>query len=70
MHTFTKQAEKFKQTSARKLMAAVFWDRNGGIHATRDHNNIRSVLQNTKETVWGHSEQKAWNTDIWCSTPP
>jgi hypothetical protein len=29
-HTFTKQAEKFKQMlSARKLMTAVFWDRNG-----------------------------------------
>jgi hypothetical protein len=28
-HTFTIQAEKFKQMSARKLMAAVFWDRNG-----------------------------------------
>jgi hypothetical protein len=30
----------------------------GGIHATRDHNNIRSILQNTKKKpVWGHSEQ-------------
>jgi hypothetical protein len=29
-HTFTKQAEKFKQTSSgRMLMAAVFWDRKG-----------------------------------------
>jgi hypothetical protein len=27
-HTFTKQAENFKQMSARKLMAVVFWDRN------------------------------------------
>jgi hypothetical protein len=26
-HTFTKQAEKFKQMSARKLMATVFWVR-------------------------------------------
>jgi hypothetical protein len=31
-----------------------------GIHATRDHNNARSVLQNTKiKTAYGHSEQKA-----------
>jgi hypothetical protein len=29
MHTFTKQAENFKQMSAGKLMATVFWDRNG-----------------------------------------
>jgi hypothetical protein len=28
-YTFTKQAEKSKQMSARKLMAAVFWDRKG-----------------------------------------
>jgi hypothetical protein len=29
-HTFTKQAENFKEIlSARKLMAAVFWDRRG-----------------------------------------
>jgi hypothetical protein len=27
--TFTKQARKFKQTSARKLMTAVLWDRKG-----------------------------------------
>jgi hypothetical protein len=30
MHTFTKQAEKFKQTlSTRKLTATVLWDRTG-----------------------------------------
>jgi hypothetical protein len=28
-YTFTKQAEKFKQTSARNLMATIFWDRKG-----------------------------------------
>jgi hypothetical protein len=36
------------------MMATVFWDRkgvDGGIHAKRDHNNIRNVLQNTKKTV-------------------
>jgi hypothetical protein len=33
----------------------------GGIHATRDHNNIKSVLQNTKKNCIGHSEKKAWN---------
>jgi hypothetical protein len=29
-----------------------------GTHKTMDHNNIRSVLQNIKKTVWGHSEKK------------
>jgi hypothetical protein len=29
MHTFTKQARRFKQISAKKLMASVFWDRKG-----------------------------------------
>jgi hypothetical protein len=48
--------KKFKKTSARKLMASVFWDRKyvrmvDGIHATRDYNNVMSVLRNTKETV-------------------
>jgi hypothetical protein len=28
-HTFTKNLKKCKQISARKLMAAVFWDRKG-----------------------------------------
>jgi hypothetical protein len=48
MHTHSpNKPKKFKQTSARKLMAAVFWDRksaDGGIHANMDRNNIRSVL--------------------------
>jgi hypothetical protein len=25
----------------------------GGIHATRDHNNVTSILQNTKKTAYG-----------------
>jgi transposase len=33
--------------------------------ATRDHNNVRNVMQNTKKnTTLGHSEQKVWNADI------
>jgi hypothetical protein len=43
---------------ARKLMATVFWDRKGVLmvefHATWDHNNIKSVLQNTIRTAQGH----------------
>jgi hypothetical protein len=50
-HTFTKQTKKFKKLSSRNLMPSVFWDRSadGGIHATRDHNNVTNVLQNTKK---------------------
>jgi hypothetical protein len=53
-HTFTNQAQKkFKQAlSAIKLMANIFWDKriaNGEIHATRDHKDVRSILQNTKK---------------------
>jgi hypothetical protein len=55
-------------------MATVFWDRkgkecDGGIHETRDHNNVRSVLRNTKITAYDHSQQKSWNADIRCSAP-
>jgi hypothetical protein len=28
----------------------------GGIHATRDHNNIRSALQTTKKKAQDHSD--------------
>jgi hypothetical protein len=51
-HTFPSKLKKFKQSSARKLMLTVLgWERsaNGGVHAIRDHNNVRSVLQNTKK---------------------
>jgi hypothetical protein len=49
MHThLPNKPKKFKQTSARKLMATVFWDRKGaaddGIHATKDQNGVRSDL--------------------------
>jgi hypothetical protein len=44
----------------------------GGIHATMDHNNTRSIFINTKKKLhrFGHSELKAWNSDIQCSAPP
>jgi hypothetical protein len=48
-HTFTEEAEKTYSTlSARNLMTSVFWERKlllmVEIHATGDHNNVRSVL--------------------------
>jgi hypothetical protein len=53
-HTTNKQKD-FKQSfSAKELMATLFWERNGadgGINARRDHNNVRSVLRNTKNCV-------------------
>jgi hypothetical protein len=42
----------------------------GGIHAKKDHNNVRNGLQNTKVTAQGHSEKKEWKANIWCSAPP
>jgi hypothetical protein len=45
--------ENYKQMlSARKLLAAVFWDKrstNGEFRAARDHKNVRSVLRNTTQ---------------------
>jgi histone-lysine N-methyltransferase SETMAR len=46
IHSPTKP-KRFKQTSAKKMIAIVFWD--SGIHATKDHNNFRSVLRSTKK---------------------
>jgi hypothetical protein len=49
-HTFTKQAENFKQTlsACQKADGNYFLEQetsaDGGIHATRDHNNVRSGL--------------------------
>jgi hypothetical protein len=42
----------------------------GGIHATGDHKNVKSVLRNTKRKAQGHSEQTAWNADVRCSACP
>jgi histone-lysine N-methyltransferase SETMAR len=51
MHTHSpNKPKKFKQTSARKLMAPVFWERKG-VHAPRDQNNVRSVLRKTKKRL-------------------
>jgi hypothetical protein len=40
----------------------------GGLHATRDHNDVRHVMQNTK-TVLGWPIIKKWIADIQCSAP-
>jgi transposase len=49
-HTFTKQAEK---VVCQKVDGNCFLGQessaDGGIHATRDHNNVRSVLRSTKK---------------------
>jgi hypothetical protein len=50
------KTKTFKQTlPARKLMATVFWDRkgsaDGGIRATRDDNNVGSVLR-AERLLW------------------
>jgi hypothetical protein len=53
-HAFTKQAKTFRQTSAyQKADDNCFLGQerstDGGIHATRDHKNVRSVLQKLKD---------------------
>jgi phage gp29-like protein len=75
-HTFTKEAKKFKQmlSACQKADGNCLLGQersaNSGIHATRNHNNVRSELRNTKKTAKGHLEKKkAWNADIWCSVP-
>jgi hypothetical protein len=50
------KSKNFKQTSAcQKADDNCFLGQersaDGGIHATRDYNNVRSVLRNTKKTV-------------------
>jgi hypothetical protein len=54
-YIFTKQAEKFKQTLSAYMKAygncflGLERCADGGIHATRDHNKVTSVLRNTKK---------------------
>jgi hypothetical protein len=71
MHTHSpNKPKKFRQTlsACQKVDGTQFLGQErsaeGGIHATRDHNNIRSALQITKETMYGHTEQKVWNAKI------
>jgi hypothetical protein len=79
MHTHSPDKPKtFKQTlsACQKADGSCFLGQkrsaDGGIHATMDHNNIRSVrvLRNTIKIAYGHSELKARNADIRCSAPP
>jgi hypothetical protein len=55
IHTYSpNKSNVFKQVlSARKLMAIIFWrqegNTDGGNYATWDHNNVRSVLRNSKQ---------------------
>jgi hypothetical protein len=58
MHTHSSEnPEKFKQTlpACQKADGNCFLGQerraDGGIHATRDHNDVRSVLRNTKNAV-------------------
>jgi hypothetical protein len=55
-------------------MATVFWDRKGVlmVELMQQGTTITSWVycETLKIWVYGHSEQKAWNADIWCSIPP
>jgi hypothetical protein len=54
-HTFIKQAKKSLNRCLQKVDCSWFLGQersaDGGIHATRDHNNIRTVLWNMKKTT-------------------
>jgi hypothetical protein len=53
-HSPRKPKNLNKRLSARKVMATFSGTRksvDGGIHATRDHNNVRNVLRNTDKFV-------------------
>jgi hypothetical protein len=47
-YIFTKQTENVKQKLSAIKMMAKEKRADGKIRATRDHNNIRNVMQNTK----------------------
>jgi hypothetical protein len=74
-HTFSKHAEKFKHTSARKLMATVFFERSGVLmvefmqqETTLSSEIYCETLKKLRRV--SHSEQRVWNADIRCSAPP
>jgi hypothetical protein len=80
MHTHSpNKPEKFKQTSTRKLMATVFWDRKGVlmVEFMQQGTTITSevhckALKKKKKKLRraDHSEENAWNGDTRCSAPP
>jgi hypothetical protein len=66
--------KRFQQTSARKLMTTVFWDRKGMLivefmqQGTKISKAYCKVLKKLHRA--SQSEQKAWNADIRCSVAP
>jgi hypothetical protein len=51
IHTSNK-AKEFKQTlSAYQIADRQEWSTDGGIRTTMDHNNVKNVLRNTKNTA-------------------
>jgi hypothetical protein len=72
MHTHSiDKLKKFKQTSARKLMVAVFWDRKEVLMVEFIQQGTTIMSEVCCKTLKNcHSEQKAWNADVQCSAPP
>jgi hypothetical protein len=77
MHTYSpNKPKRCKQTSTcGKTDSAVFWDRTGVLMVKFMQQGTAITSEGNYETrkkkpVKGHSEQKAWNNDIRCSTPP
>jgi hypothetical protein len=73
-HTFTEAEKIYTNFMCQKADGNCFLGQekraDGGTHITRDHNNIRNVLRNAKQTSYGHSGKKARNVNIQCNAPP
>jgi hypothetical protein len=71
IHTHSpNKMKKFKQTSARKLMAAVFWDRKGVLMVELKQQGTTittEVYCETLKNCVGPFRTKAWNVDIRCT---
>jgi hypothetical protein len=66
MHTRSlNKPKKFKQKADGNCFLGQERNSDDGIHARVGHNNVRSVLRNTKKLRKAdHSEQKAWNAVV------
>jgi hypothetical protein len=69
--TTSHKAKKFKQTSVRKLMATVFWDKKGlvMVEFMQQGTTVMSeVYCETQKKMCRAIQKKVWNADMQCST--
>jgi acyl-CoA thioesterase len=68
MHTHSPNKPKKSKQTSRKLMATAFWDRKGVLMVEFMQQGTTITLKELRKA--SYSEQKAWNADIRCSSPP